>query len=74
MSRIDEYERGLRDGVRWAVTWLHRNADAMNDPLARQILHRDASNMSMEHAKLWKARQANTPPPPAGAGETKGET
>ena len=26
MTRIDEYERGKRDGIRQAVTWLYHRA------------------------------------------------
>lgn len=38
MSKMDEYARGKRDGVRAAVEWLHLRAKGMNDPHARRIL------------------------------------
>lgn len=41
MPARDRRERwlGKRDGLRWAITWLHRRADSMNDPQARAILN-----------------------------------
>lgn len=35
----EEYRRGHRDGIKAAVTWLHRQADKMNDDHARGILN-----------------------------------
>ena len=45
MTSIPEHERGRRDGIRWAVTWLALRAKAMNDPHAEQILNSAATNM-----------------------------
>lgn len=53
MSRMDEYERGRRDGVREAVTWLHKRAREMNDPRAVSIL-----NAAADHLGGWRSRNA----------------
>lgn len=31
MARSSQYEQGRRNGVKWAVTWLHERAELMND-------------------------------------------
>ena len=36
---MDPYPRGYRDGIRAAITWLHKEARAMNDPHARASLN-----------------------------------
>lgn len=48
MSQMPEYERGCRDGVRWAITWLHERASKMNDPHARAVLNSAAFNMGID--------------------------
>ena len=45
MSQIPEHERGRRDGIRWAVTWLSKRAAAMTDQHGRHILHSAATNL-----------------------------
>lgn len=47
MSRIPEYTRGQRDGIRWAITWLHSRAREMNDPHAKGVLNSAAFNMGV---------------------------
>lgn len=37
--RITEYERGYRDALRAAVTWLHAEANRMNDLKAKSLLN-----------------------------------
>lgn len=46
--KIPEHERGRRDGLRWAVTWLHERANEMNDPHATLILHSAATNLGWD--------------------------
>ena len=41
------YPRGHRDGIKWAVTWLHKRANEMNDHHAK-ILNTAAFNMGVE--------------------------
>ena len=63
MTQIPEYERGRRDGMRWAVTWISNRAKAMNDPHARQVLFSASTNLgwALRHtitgdgdAAFWK--------------------
>jgi hypothetical protein len=37
--RITEYERGYRDALRATVTWLHAEANRMNDQKAKSLLN-----------------------------------
>lgn len=39
MTQMDRYERGKRDGVRFAITFIHEHAKTMNDPSARAALN-----------------------------------
>lgn len=41
------YERklGRRDGIRYAITWLHAQAKTMNDPHAQIVLNMAASDL-----------------------------
>lgn len=55
---------GFRDGVRWAVTWLHDRAKEMNDPHAVIVLNSAAFNMGEEA----KRRSALLPSPTGGKG------
>lgn len=48
MSHMPDYDRGRRDGIRWAITLLHERAREMNDPHARGVLNTAAFNMSTE--------------------------
>lgn len=45
MTSIPEYTRGRRDGVKWAVAWLHGRADEMNDTNAKAVLNTAAFNL-----------------------------
>lgn len=42
MTQIPDRAAGFRKGVRWAIRWLHDEADTMNDPHARQVLNNAA--------------------------------
>lgn len=42
------YPRGHRDGIGWAITWLHKRAAEMNDPHAKAILNTAGFNMGVE--------------------------
>lgn len=49
MTQMDPYKRGVRDGIQFAVTWLHRRAtEEMNDPKARAILNSAATNLGWD--------------------------
>lgn len=37
MSTMPEYDRGFKDGIRSAITWLHNEAQTMNDPRAKSL-------------------------------------
>lgn len=39
MSRVPEYYRGYRDGIKWAIARVQAEAEHMNDPHARQVLN-----------------------------------
>lgn len=45
--QIPEYDRGVRDGMRRAITWLHERANEMNDPWAKAVLNTAAHNMGV---------------------------
>lgn len=72
MTQKPDYERGFRDGIRSAVTWLHNLADEMNDPHARLVLNCAAFNLGSdasprakrihpEATKLQSAMRGDTP-------------
>lgn len=42
----DDRRHGQRAGIRWCITWLHKRADEMNDPKARDVLNSAAFNLS----------------------------
>lgn len=46
MGRTPDYVDGRRNGIKWAITWLHQRAEEMNDPHAKAILNTAAFNMS----------------------------
>lgn len=48
MTQMDPYARGRRDGIRWAITWLHERAKQMNDPNAVSVLNTAAFNMGTD--------------------------
>jgi hypothetical protein len=43
-----ERKLGRRDGIRYAITWLHKRAEGMNDPNARQVLNSAATNLGWD--------------------------
>jgi hypothetical protein len=47
VTRIPEYDRGYRDGVRAAATWLSRRAAQMSDPdpKTKNTLNSAATNL-----------------------------
>jgi hypothetical protein len=45
--KISEYERGHKDAIRKAVTWLHAEALRMNDPRAQRILNSAAHGLAL---------------------------
>jgi hypothetical protein len=47
---------GKRDGLRYAITWLHRRAEGMNDPKATAILNSAAFDLGNE------IREGHVPP------------
>lgn len=49
MTKKPDYERGYKDGLRFAITWLHRRAnEEMNDPVARALLNSAATNLGWD--------------------------
>ncbi len=66
MGRSEDRRLGTRDGIRFAVGWLHRRADAMSDPAARVILNAAAFNLGND---LSQGRIAVAAP----VAETEGE-
>lgn len=45
MNRAPQYIDGRRNGIKWAVTWLHERANEMNDPHAKAVLDAAAFEM-----------------------------
>ncbi|OFX01733.1 MAG: hypothetical protein A3E78_03715 [Alphaproteobacteria bacterium RIFCSPHIGHO2_12_FULL_63_12] len=43
-----EYDRGFDDGLRWAITWLHKRALEMNDIHAKNILNTAGFHLGVE--------------------------
>lgn len=41
-------QRGWRKGSRWAISWLHKRAEEMNDPAAKAILNTAAFQLGVE--------------------------
>ena len=51
--------RGRREGMQWAVSWLHNRAEEMNDPHARGVLQAAAFQMGNDaKTELAKSRRA----------------
>jgi len=48
MSRSHEYNNGRREGIKWAIMWLHARAKEMNDPHAVAVLNSAAFNMGVD--------------------------
>lgn len=70
--KADEYQRGYRDGLREAITWLHARAEEMNDPHAKAILNTAAFHLGVETAK--KRRQRPIAGTAADQGSASGES
>ena len=43
---------GQRAGIRWAIAWLHKQANEMNDPKAKAIINTAAYQMSVDAKAL----------------------
>lgn len=48
MTQMEPYPRGRRDGIRWAITWLHQRAIEMNDWRAKAVLNSAAFGMGVD--------------------------
>lgn len=46
--KVGEYDRGVRDGVRFAVTWIQSRAREMNDPWAKAVLNVAADHLGKD--------------------------
>ncbi|WP_022697948.1 hypothetical protein [Euryhalocaulis caribicus] len=55
--RVSEYDRGVVDGLRRAVSRLHEEAGEMNDPKARDILNTAALSIATLIRDAKAARQ-----------------
>lgn len=71
MARSHDWEAGRRNGIKWAITWLHVRANEMGDSHAKAILNTAGFNMGvdakcaqgpLEPLPLCRA-VGNTPPP-----------
>jgi 1,2-phenylacetyl-CoA epoxidase catalytic subunit len=49
---------GQRAGIRWAIAWLHKQANEMHDPKAKAIINTAAYQMSVD-AKALRAEDAD---------------
>lgn len=58
MSYPPDRRLGKRDGLRYAITWLHRRAETMNDIHARAVLNSAAFDLGNE------IREGHFPPIP----------
>jgi len=58
MTQMEPYARGRRDGIRWAITWLHARAEEMNDPNAKTILNTAAFNIGAGTSEKVKRQRA----------------
>lgn len=43
---------GQRAGIRWAIAWLHKQANEMNDPKAKAILNTAAHGLGVDAKAL----------------------
>ena len=46
--RHPAWHEGRRNGIKWAVAWLHRRGGQMNDPHAKAILDVAAHDMGID--------------------------
>lgn len=51
MTRMADFERGKRAGIRSAIRWLHLRADEMNDGHAKAVLNAAAFNLGVDRAQ-----------------------
>lgn len=56
MARDQRWKDGRRNGIKWAITFLHETGREMNDPHARLICNLVAFWMGVE-AKKWGVAQ-----------------
>ncbi|MEF2073538.1 hypothetical protein [Consotaella aegiceratis] len=47
-GRSSQFVEGYRCAMKRAITWLHRRAEAMGDPHARDVLHSAATNLGWD--------------------------
>ncbi len=59
------YPRGHRDGIKWAITWLHKRAVEMNDHHAKAILNTAAFNMAKQEPFLFTSEGPASPLSPS---------
>lgn len=45
---MKEYDRGWRDGMRWAATWLYNFATTRSDPNAKSIINGAAWGLTVD--------------------------
>ena len=57
--QLPEIVRGRREGMQWAVSWLHNQAESMNDPHARQVLQAAAFQMGNDAKKTLGTTKAD---------------
>ena len=58
MTQPPDIARGRREGMQWAVSWLHNRAEEMNDPHARTVLQAAAFQMGNDAKKAMTVRAA----------------
>ncbi len=51
MTQKPDHERGFRDGIRWAITWLHTEGAGMNDPWAKSLCDMLADHMGKHYVR-----------------------
>lgn len=42
---------GQRAGIRWAIAWLHKQSNEMNDPRAKAIINAAAHGLGVDEPK-----------------------
>lgn len=53
-TRAPSYRQGQRNAQTWVVEWLHRRAQSMNDPAARQLLNGAAFELGIDgKERFW---------------------
>jgi len=54
-TRSPQYRDGQRNAIKWAITWLHRRAESMNDVKMVAILNSAAFELGID----WKYYQVD---------------